>query len=163
MADEIPARLGDLLEPAARRAGIEDGARTGMVWSKWRSIVGPDIALHAEPSSLRGRILRIRADSPAWATELGYLGDEIRRRTNELVGVPLVDEVRVWTGPGRIRSTPDAPSGQLPAGSDDTPGGVDPATAFERAFSAWRKRRRGASGDRLGRPRRDPAKPAEDG
>ncbi|HZA39609.1 MAG TPA: DUF721 domain-containing protein, partial [Actinomycetota bacterium] len=147
MDNDIPARLGDLLEPTARRAGIEDAARTGMVWNKWLTIVGPDIALHAEPSSLREGTLRVRADSPAWATELGYLGDEIRRRANEVVGAQLVQEVRVWTGPGRIRAQQPTRSTPPQAGAERSRSEVDPAAAFRRAFTAWRKRRRRAPGD----------------
>jgi len=150
MADDIPARLGELLEPTARRAGISDGAKTGMVWSKWRSIVGPDIAGHAEPSSLRGGVLRIRADSPAWATELGYMGEEIRGRVNEAVGAQLVDEVRVWTGPGRIRAESRATPAAPPAAVERPGGEVDPETAFNRAFMAWRRRRGGAPRDPAG-------------
>jgi hypothetical protein len=142
MDGDIPARLGDLLEPAARRAGIEDGARTGMMWNKWLSIVGPDIAQHAEPSSLRSGILRVRADSPAWATELGYLGEEIKRRTNEAVGALLVNEVRVWTGPGRIRRPPASPPRPAPGEAEHAHGDIDPLTAFQRAFRAWRTRGR---------------------
>jgi predicted nucleic acid-binding Zn ribbon protein len=143
MDGDIPARLGDLLEPAARRAGIEDGARTGMVWNKWLSIVGPDIAQHAEPSSLRSGILRVRADSPAWATELGYLGEEIKRSTNKVVGAPLVSEVRVWTGPGPIRRAPEPPPNPASAKAQHPHRDVDPLTAFQRAFGAWRTRGRG--------------------
>jgi len=150
MKDDIPPRLGDLLDTSTRGAGIEDAAGTGTVWNKWSAIVGPDIALHAEPSSLRGGVLRVRADSPAWATELGYLGEEIRRRANEVVGTDLVAEVRVWTGPGRIRSAPPArktpPLAVVKAHDRD----VDPVKAFQRAFQAWRNRRRGAPGDRGG-------------
>lgn len=150
MADDIPSRLGDLLDPAARRAGISDGAKTGAVWAKWRSIVGPDIAGHAEPSSLRNGVLRIRADSPAWATELGYMGEEIRSRVNEAVGARLVDEVRVWTGPGRIRTEPRATPTPPPAEAERPPGEVDPEQAFDRAFRAWRRRRRRAPPDPTG-------------
>lgn len=151
MKDDIPVPLAELLDPAARRAGVEDGARTGMVWNKWPGIVGPEISRHAEPTSLRGGILRVRADSPAWATELGYLGEEIRRRANEAVGTELITEVRVWTGPGPIRRPRTARAD--PAPEETTPSGergrsgrsddVDPMTAFKNAFAAWRRQRRG--------------------
>jgi hypothetical protein len=159
---DLPPRLADLLEPAARRAGIDDGARTGQVWSKWSSIVGPEIALHAEPSSLRGGTLRVRADSPAWATELGYLGDEIKRRTNEIVGAALVKEVQVWTGPGRIRSAPAVPPPVQPGPAEGAPRDIDPRAAFQRAFQAWRRGRRGRRSTPIDPVPRGPSEPGED-
>jgi predicted nucleic acid-binding Zn ribbon protein len=126
-----------------RRLGLDHPREVGALWGKWRDIVGDDVAAHAEPTSLRSGLLRVRTDSPAWATEISYLADEIKRRANETVGRELVDEVRVWTGPGPIerrrhdpaRAAPAAPAGltaEAPA---------DPEEAFERARRAWLRRR----------------------
>jgi predicted nucleic acid-binding Zn ribbon protein len=126
-----------------RRLGLDHPREVGVVWDRWRAIVGDDIAAHAEPSSLRGGLLRVRTDSPAWATEIGYLADEIRRKTNETVGRELVTEVRVWTGPGAIRRR--AEPGRPPRGEDasapraDVPD--DPVEALQRARRAWLRRR----------------------
>ena len=126
-----------------RRLGLDHPREVGIVWERWRDIVGQDIAAHAEPSSLRGGLLRVRTDSPAWATEIGYLTDEIRNRANETVGRELVREVRVWTGPGPMRrSRPAATASSTPAGESartDLP--EDPAEALERARRAWLRRR----------------------
>jgi hypothetical protein len=88
----------------------------------------------------------VRADSPAWATEIAYLGDQIKAAANRTVGIELVKEVRVWTGPGRPRQgrRPDSP--REPA-SAERPRAVvaDPQTAFERAREAWSRRRQGES------------------
>lgn len=110
------------------------------MWSAWPEIVGPAVAAHAEPTSLRDGVLRVRADSPAWATEIGYLVDEIRSRANAVTGRALVTEVRVWTGPGSTLATapPGDPSGPSPAPARDRPD--DPAEALDRARRAWAKR-----------------------
>ena len=112
------------------------------MWGRWIEIVGPEVAKHAEPSSLRGGVLRVRTDSPAWATEISYLGEEIKRRANETVGRPLVDDVRVWTGPGPMRAAraatrPGASSAEVPP--RDLPD--DPREALDRARKAWLRRR----------------------
>ena len=144
MGDDL-LRLKDLLPDATGRLGIPSPEATGRVWSAWPEIVGPAVAAHAEPTSLRDGVLRVRADSPAWATEIGYLVDEIRARANAVTGRALVSEVRVWTGPGR--------SGARGAGGPEetSTGGVDehdrepardPAEALERARRAWAKRHR---------------------
>lgn len=99
MAEQEPVRLRDLLSSAGERLGLPAAVETGLLWRRWQEIVGPSIAQHAEPTSLRRGVLRVRADSPAWATEIGYLRDEIVRRANSAIGSAVVSEMRVWTGP----------------------------------------------------------------
>lgn len=140
-----PAPLGSLLGDAAGRFGL-DGRAVGAVWRKWHEIVGPDVAAHAEPTSLRAGVLRVRADSPVWAHEIGYLADEIRSRTNSLLGRDAVTEVRIWSGPSKKRSASTfAPANDRAggAGSDDREAPTDdPLTALDRARRAWSGRRR---------------------
>jgi predicted nucleic acid-binding Zn ribbon protein len=156
----LPPKLADLLDPAARRAGIEAGAKVGIVWSKWLSIVGREVAGHAEPTSLRDGVLRVRADSPAWAGELHYFGAEIRARANEAIGAPVVKEVRVWTGPGPIRSPgqrPRDPDARIAARDSEGAREVDPRAALGRAYRVWRNRVRSGMNrreSRLGEGRR---------
>lgn len=141
MGDDL-LRLKDLLPDATSRLGIPSPEATGRVWSAWPEIVGPAVAAHAEPTSLRNGVLKVRADSPAWATEIGYLVDEIRSRANAVTGRALVTEVRVWTGPGRASAKgPEGAPSEAAAGPDrERPG--DPIEALERARRAWAKRRR---------------------
>ena len=96
---EDPRPLRDALEVVTRRLGLNQALETGALWARWTEVVGPTIAARAQPSSLRRGVLRVRADSPVWATEIGYLSAEIQDRINELLGSGLVTEVRVWTGP----------------------------------------------------------------
>ncbi len=137
-------RLKDLLANATKGLGIPSPEATGRVWARWKEVVGPDVAAHAEPTSLRAGVLRIRADSPAWATEIGYLAAEIRSRVNAVTGQPLVKEVRVWTGPPPARANvPSAAPGGDGSGAEapDRERPSDPAEALERARRAWAKRR----------------------
>jgi len=134
-----------------RRLGLDHPREVGIVWERWREIVGDDIAAHAEPSSLRAGLLRVRTDSPAWATEIGYLADEIKRKTNETVGRALVTEVRVGTGPGAMprrprprgegasRASRDGAKDPSTGPSADPPD--DPAEALERARRTGLRRR----------------------
>ncbi|HEX2057349.1 MAG TPA: DUF721 domain-containing protein [Actinomycetota bacterium] len=143
MTDDV-LRLKDLLADATGRLGIPSPEATGRVWAAWGDIVGPAVAAHAEPTSLRGGVLRVRADSPAWATEIGYLADEIRSRANAVTGRSLVSEVRVWTGPSPSRPTAAGGSATASRAASVDPErepAKDPAEALERARRAWAKRR----------------------
>jgi hypothetical protein len=140
-----PPRLRDLLGEAGARVGIERAAEAGALWARWEEIVGSAIAEHAEPTSLRRGVLRIRAVSPAWATEIGYLKEQIVSAANEALGAQLVTDVQLWTGPGPIRRRGAArgsePSVEAPRQGPRTAPPADPEEAFERARAAWWKRR----------------------
>jgi predicted nucleic acid-binding Zn ribbon protein len=141
--DDSPKKLRDILDPLARRVGMDAGAATGRVWSQWGGIVGPDIAEHAEPTSLRRGVLRVRTDSPVWATELTYLSEEIRRRVNESLGRDEVTAVKIWTAPGKLqRASAPPPSRRAPERRIEAPA-TDPMSALRRARAAWDRARGG--------------------
>ncbi|CAN5268378.1 hypothetical protein BH20ACT22_BH20ACT22_07340 [soil metagenome] len=153
MGDE-PLRLNDVLRSEGNRLGIDAAVETGAIFSRWRRIVGDGVAAHAGPSSLREGVLRVRADSPVWATEISYLAPEIQRRANAEVGRAVVKEVRVWWAPGGAETdpTPTDARGTRDKGSASSPNpgsrgrGGDPAGALERARRAWRVRGGRAAG-----------------
>lgn len=137
-------RMRDLLSNFGRRIGMPDAPATGVIWSKWRDIVGPQIADHAEPSSLKDGVLRVRTDSPTWATEIGYMGAQIASAANRVAGRDMVQRVVVWTGPKPITSesqgAANVTGGQKKEGRR-RPVPEDPKVAFEAARAAWEKRR----------------------
>lgn len=140
-----PTLLRDCLRTVSKKLGLGGSLKAARLWSSWTEIVGTAIAQHAEPTSLRDGVLRIRTESPAWATEISYLGAEIARRANAAIGEPVVSEVRIWTAPGPIAR---APSGKpIPVRADDqrnVPGPgppSDPGRALARARAAWGRRR----------------------
>jgi predicted nucleic acid-binding Zn ribbon protein len=135
--------LRDVLAQAAGKLGFSDALATGALWRGWSDIVGDDVASHAEPTSLKEGVLRIRADSPVWATELGYLAEDIRARINANAGAELVAKILVWTGPGKAAATPTKDV-RGSAGSDEIEDLPDsPMEAFQRAENAWKKTRSG--------------------
>ena len=147
---ELPPRIKDLLAGADRRWGLENPAASAGLWSRWQDIVGEHVAAHAEPTSLKGGVLRIRTESPVWATEIGYLAAQIKERVAEVVGPGVVTDVVVWTGPGDGRderrhargaargATTDGTGTRRAAGE---PGPKEPAEALSRARRAWERRR----------------------
>ena len=134
---------------------MERAVEAGALWSRWEEAVGATIAEHAEPTSLRRGVLKVRTDSPAWATEIGYMQEQIVAAANQLLGGRVVTEVQVWTSPGPIRRRHSAAVPETDArGSSDVVDGPptdDPVEALERARAAWFRRR-------SGRARRGPSK-----
>ena len=154
-----PERLGDALDEVGRRLGMGSPTEVGKVWAHWREIVGPSIADHADPTSLRGGVLRVRADSPPWATEIGYLTGEIQARINAAVGNDLVSEVRVWIGPRTERPRPRPPGAVARSRKDAGDPVVDPEVALERARKAWARKVREGSERGPRNPVENPEKP----
>lgn len=152
-----PAPIKALLGDVGKRLGVQSALQTGTLWRRWREIVGPEIADHAEPSSLKEGVLRVRADSPAWATEIGYLGPEIARKANAMAGSTLVREVRVWNGPPpevaldlKVERPPEPDIERAPKES--------PEEALEAAREAWQKRWSRGSDKSLKNPSGTPKK-----
>ncbi len=141
-----PTPLRGLLAASASRFGLDDALAAGTLFKRWGEMVGPDVASHAQPTSLRQGILRIRADSPVWAHEIGYLAEEIKTRANAALGRAAVTEVRVWNEPGGSSSdgarTASAASGASNQQRRRPPAEQDPFSALERARAAWLDRRR---------------------
>lgn len=117
----------------------------GRLFSAWPDIVGDSVAAHVEPVSLREGVLRLRADSPAWATEITYLRERIRTQVNDALGSPVAEKIEVTSGPKqgprpRSGSRAEASTG-LPLKRLEPRDRDDPIGAFERAFAAWKRRR----------------------
>ena len=142
MSGSDPTRLRQLLGPLGRKLGVEDGASSAKLWRSWGDVVGAEIAAHAEPTSLREGVLRVRTQSTVWATEIGYLAPEIARRANDLIGPGCIREVRVWTSAAPI-ATRDKQKGTSEERIDPTSRDVtkEPSVAFRRAWEAWARRR----------------------
>lgn len=141
---EDPVPLGELLDSVAPQLGLGAAAEAGRVWKLWPEIAGETIAAHAEPTSLRDGVLRVRVDQPAWATELGYLAPELAARLNRALGAAVVSEVKVWVGP---RPAPPARPQARRTQASERPPPADLDEAIARAYEAWR-RRHGSTPDR---------------
>lgn len=139
-------RLRDLLGPVGKALHLDDATSVGKLWRTWPDIVGEEIARHAEPTSLKDGVLRIRTNTPVWATEITYLVGEIKQRVDAALGKPLVKEIRVWTSPEPIKPRGSDMDHHIARGprvvkkaSPDGEGGWE--DALKRAFDAWSKRR----------------------
>jgi hypothetical protein len=65
-----------------------------VVAEHWTAVAGPHIAEHTEVLGLRNGELLIAVDSPAWATELSAMAEDLRQRVNSQAGKSLVAAMR---------------------------------------------------------------------
>jgi predicted nucleic acid-binding Zn ribbon protein len=96
----VTAALDGLLRSMRGGAGR---AEVGGVFGRWDDAVGPMLAGNVRPVRLEHGALLVEVVDPAWATQVRFLADDIRRRLREEAGVEVASiEVRVKR-PGRSR------------------------------------------------------------
>lgn|GEM_PF-850509 len=100
--DGDPRPLGASLDHVTRALGMPPATVLETVFTQWTDLVGPVVATHAHPASLRGGVLVVNVDDPAWGSELRYRAQDMLSKIAASVGggSPTRMEVRV-----RPRST----------------------------------------------------------
>ncbi|TDC68421.1 DUF721 domain-containing protein [Streptomyces hainanensis] len=107
-----PLPLGAAVRRLTEERGWEMPLAVGGVVGRWPELVGPDVAKHCVPEGYdeESRVLTVRCDATAWATQLRLLAPELLRRLNADLGQGSVRLIRVLgptgpaRGPGRLRA-----------------------------------------------------------
>jgi predicted nucleic acid-binding Zn ribbon protein len=96
-----PMALGAAINRLINERGWETPAAVGGVMGRWPQIVGEDVAKHCVPEKYdeEERVLVVRCDSTAWATNLRLLAPTLVARLNEDLGHGAVTLIKV-NGPG---------------------------------------------------------------
>ena len=75
-----PLPVATSLDRVSRALGAAPARVLGAVFSHWEQLVGPEIAAHARPTSLRGGVLVVVVDQPAWAAQLRFMATDLLTR-----------------------------------------------------------------------------------
>lgn len=87
--------LGSVLDGLLQGRPWRGGMVLGDLARRWSEVVGDRLAEESRPSGLEGDVLTVKATSAAWATQIGFLAEEVARRSNDLFGRPVVGSVKV--------------------------------------------------------------------
>lgn len=87
--------MGRLAARLVADRGWANRVSGGVVFGRWAQLVGPEVAEHAEPVSLRDGELTVQASSTAWATQLRLLQRHLIARITAGVGPGVVTRLRV--------------------------------------------------------------------
>jgi predicted nucleic acid-binding Zn ribbon protein len=106
-----PQPFGRVVSRVALDRGWSPRLTDATVLGRWPNLVGPEIADHCTPLSLRDGELVLQAESTAWATQLRQLQRQLLSRLAGAVGKDVVRRIRVvapsgpsWRhGPRRVR------------------------------------------------------------
>jgi predicted nucleic acid-binding Zn ribbon protein len=97
VSDDDPVPVTAALDGLLRSMrGGASRAEVGGVFGRWDDAVGPMIAANVRPVRFEQGSLLVEVDDPAWATQVRFLTDDIRRRLREESGVEVASvDVRV--------------------------------------------------------------------
>ena len=90
-----PEKLSDILNDLVTTRDWKKGIAEGTLFTKWREIVGNEIADHCEPITLFEGRLTIKAESTSWATQLRLITPALLKNIRSRSEGALVDELTV--------------------------------------------------------------------
>jgi predicted nucleic acid-binding Zn ribbon protein len=90
-----PVPLGASLDRVAKRLGAPTAKALSGLFHQWDDMVGPGIAAHAQPVSLKRGVLVVNVDTNAWATQLRYMTTELVAKCCEELGEGAVKQIEV--------------------------------------------------------------------
>ena len=93
-----PQPLGAVANELAKTRGWTPRVAEGTVFAQWATVVGEQIAEHAEPTMLRDGVLSVAAESTAWATQLRMVQAQLLAKIAAAVGDGVVTSLKI-TGP----------------------------------------------------------------
>ena len=122
-----PVKIADAVSGALQRLGLEGRVRQHEIWRIWPSVVGTQIARHAQPYSVwQGRLIVHVTDS-VWLHHLSMMRHRLVHALNERLMPAEIREMVL-----RVGEVPVVPVGPSPNQPRSAPsGGVDPARIAE--------------------------------
>ena len=97
-----PQPLGEALDDLIAHSGWATEVNLHHLLGRWVDLVGTTNAEHSQPEGFANRVLQVRTDTTAWATNLRMLAPSIVARLNDQLGDGTVLRIMV--------KGPDAPS-----------------------------------------------------
>nr|WP_194720208.1 DciA family protein [Cellulosimicrobium arenosum] len=90
-----PQRVADTLARLLHERDWVADVSVGGVIGRWREVVGDQMAEHCQPETFEDKVLVVRADSTAWATQVRLLVPQLLQRLADEVGEGVVETVTV--------------------------------------------------------------------
>jgi predicted nucleic acid-binding Zn ribbon protein len=98
-----PVAFTDSLDRLLRSLrGGAGRAEVGGVFGRWEDAVGAAVAANVRPVRLEQGTLLVEVEDPAWATQVRFLADDMRRQLAAVAGV-TVERIEVRVGRPRRR------------------------------------------------------------
>jgi predicted nucleic acid-binding Zn ribbon protein len=90
-----PQPVRDTVDRLVQSWGAGSAGTTRSLFADWDDIVGPQLAHHVRPRSLRQGTLVLAVTDPAWATQLRFLEAELLERIRAATASSEVSAIQV--------------------------------------------------------------------
>lgn len=90
-----PREVGEVVRALLSERRMHRGVVLGRLVRRWDDVVGGKLAAETVPAGFEGGELLVATSSSAWAAQVRFLAEEVRRRANEVLGTDEVRGVRV--------------------------------------------------------------------
>jgi len=117
-----PVRIADAVASAFQRLGLESRFKEGEVWRAWPTVVGPQIARHAQPHAMSHGRLVVHVTDPVWLHHLSMMRHRIVAALNQKLKASSVREIILRVG--ELTVPTESPQGPVPKDDAAAP---DPA------------------------------------
>jgi len=110
--ERLSSTLGSLLKARGMLARLSEYRILG----QWEKTVGPVVASHARPRTVRAGRLYLTVDSPAWMQQLSLLKPEIIEKVNQGLGRQAIKDLALdlgEIGPVGKQARSSRPRGEL--------------------------------------------------
>lgn len=109
MRQAVPA--GELLEKLLHSFGLDKRLQQYSALVIWDEVVGAQIAAHARPHKLRGAVLEVCVDQPAWMQQLQLMKPQLLQKLNDHPAKPGIKEIFLKKGklPQQVEKAPEPP------------------------------------------------------
>jgi hypothetical protein len=110
-----PVRIADAIFGAFQRLGLDSRFRQSEIWSVWPTVVGPQIARHAQPHAISHGRLIVHVTDPVWLHHLSMMRPRVMAALNEKLRTSTVRELILRVGEvPEPPVTPPGPPGPAP-------------------------------------------------
>jgi len=112
-----PESLGQVLQKALKRRNFSINLEEKRILSLWDKAVGPQIAVQARPSHIKGKTLFVIVSTSVWMQQLHFLKPDIIKQFNHLAQKEAIRNIFFSLGQIAPRPAPSPSPPSSPAGS----------------------------------------------
>jgi predicted nucleic acid-binding Zn ribbon protein len=93
-----PEPVGALLPSVLSELGFHEMARVLRIAERWHEALGPELAPHCRPETLRGELLEASVESSVWCQQLQLRVPEILAGLRRVLGDDAPSKLRLRVG-----------------------------------------------------------------
>jgi len=93
-----PRQIGAVMGRVLDDLGLAGASSAFRIAELWAEAVGPEVARHCRPVSVRGGVLEAEVDSSVWCQQLQMQRPELLERLRETLGVDAPRDLRFRVG-----------------------------------------------------------------